>query len=214
MRIDIGAGTKDLAAKRMKPGDRATFLTPYREIGDRAIGKALDNRASCAILVELLRVEPYPFDLIAVFSVQEEIGTMGALVASYAVKPDAAFVLECTPAYDLPNEEDVSPNVALGHGASIYVMDSRTIQDPRLVAHLMRTAEACGLAFQVRQPGGGGTNTGSIQRAGPGVPVATLAVPGRYLHSPASMISLADYDQVRRLAEAALRGLTPEVLAR
>jgi endoglucanase len=214
MRIDIGAESKDSAARKMKPGDRATFLTPYREFGDRAVGKALDNRAGCAILVELLRAARYPFDLIGVFSVQEEIGTMGAQVASYAVNPDVALVLECTPAYDLPNEEDASPNVALGRGASVYVMDNRTIQDPRLVAHLMRTAEAHGLAFQVRQPGGGGTNTGSIQRAGPGVPVATLATPGRYLHAPASMISLSDYDQVRRLAEAALRGLNREMLAR
>jgi len=218
MRIDIGAKNKDGAAAKVKVGDYAAFVTAYEEndaAGGRiAIGKAFDNRAGCAVLVELLRGERFPFDLVAAFTVQEEVGLRGAKIAAYSARPDAALVLECTPAYDLPNEADVSPNVALGRGASIYVMDARTIQDPRLVAHLTRTADAHGIAYQIRQPGGGGTNTGAIQRGAAGIPVATLAVPGRYAHTPAMMISLDDYDSVVRLAEAALRGLTPEIVRR
>ncbi len=214
MRIDIGAGGKDEGQGKMKVGDRATFLTPYQEYGDIALGKALDNRAGCAILIELLRGERFPFDLHAAFTVQEEVGMAGAHVASFAIEPDVALVLECTPAYDLPAEQDVSPNVALGRGPSIYVMDSRTIQDPRLVSHILRTAHELGIPFQVRQPGGGGTNTGAIQRAGVGMPAATIAIPGRYLHAPASMISLTDYAYVRQLADAALRALTRDLLVR
>jgi putative aminopeptidase FrvX len=93
-------------------------------------------------------------------------------------------------------------------------MDARTIQDPRLVAHLTRTADARGIPYQIRQPGGGGTNTGAIQRAAAGIPVATLAVPGRYAHTPTMMISLDDYENVVRLADAALRGLTPDIVRR
>lgn len=218
MRIDIGAKNKDGAAAKVKVGDYAAFVTPYEESGApggrTAIGKAFDNRAGCAALVELLRGERYPFDLVAAFTVQEEVGLRGAKVAAYSARPDAALVLECTPAYDLPNERDVSPNVALGQGPSIYVMDARTIQDPRLVAHLTRTADAHGIPYQIRQPGGGGTNTGAIQRAVAGIPVATVAVPGRYAHTPALMISLDDYDNVVRLADAALRGLTAELVRR
>jgi endoglucanase len=146
---------------------------------------------------------------VAAFTVQEEVGLRGAKVAAYSTRPNAALVLECTPAYDMPNEKDVSPNVAMG---KVYVMDSRTIQDPRLVGHLMSTATDRGIPFQVRQPGGGGTNTGAIQRSGAGVPVATLAVPGRYAHTPTMMINLDDYDNLVRLADVALRGLTPEVI--
>jgi endoglucanase len=158
-------------------------------------------------LIELLRGERYPFDLIASFTVQEEIGLRGAAVAVYGAKPDVALVLECTPAYDLPNKNDVSANVILGKGPSVYVMDSRTIQDPRLVAHITRTATAAGIPFQIRQPGGGGTNTGAIQRKHGGIPAATLATPARYCHSPVSMINLDDYANVVRLADAVLRGL-------
>lgn len=209
MRIDIGAKSKDGANGKVKVGDYATFVTEYEEIegGRTAIGKAFDNRAGCAALIELLRGERYPFDLIASFSVQEEIGLRGAQTAAFGAQPDVALVLECTPAYDMPNKNDVSANVILGKGPSVYVMDSRTIQDPRLVKHLMQTAETNNIPYQVRQPGGGGTNTGAIQRKLGGLSAATIATPGRYCHSPVSMINLDDYANVVRLADAALRNL-------
>jgi endoglucanase len=208
MRIDIGAKNKEAAAK-VKVGDYAAFATEYEEIegGRTAIGKAFDDRAGCAALIELLRGEPYPFDLIAAFTVQEEIGLRGAPVATYGARPDVALVLECTPAYDQPNKNDVSANVILGKGPSLYVMDSRTIQDRRLVAHIRGTAEREGIPYQIRQPGGGRTNTGAIQRQLGGIPAATIATPGRYCHSSVSMISLDDYNNVVRLADAALRNL-------
>jgi endoglucanase len=212
MRIDIGAKNMASAARKVSIGDRASFVTAYEELGETAMGKSFDDRAGCAVLVELLRRERYPFDLIAGFTVQEEVGLRGARVAGYATAPDAALIMECTPAFDLPNQDDVSPNVALGKGPSIYVMDRVTIQDPRLVAHIMRTAEEGNIPYQIRRPGGGGTNAGAIQHARGGVPSATIAVPGRYAHTPAMMINLADYAHVVRLAEATLRQLTPEIL--
>jgi putative aminopeptidase FrvX len=214
MRIDIGAADKDEAARKVKPGQTAAFATKYEEIGECAIGKAFDDRAGCAVIIDLLQRPRYAFDLVASFTVQEEVGLRGARVASFAEQPDAAFVLECTPAYDLPNEEDVSPNVALGSGPSVYVMDRGTIQDPRLVAHIMATAAAEKIPYQIRQPGGGGTNTGAIQRASNGVPAATIATPARYLHTPISMINLDDFAHVVELADACLRRLRPETLAR
>ncbi len=214
MRIDIGAKDKDAAKEKVKVGELAAFVTVYEEVGQCAIGKAFDNRAGCAALVELLRAAPYPFDLTASFSVQEEVGLRGATVVGYSVNPDAALVLECTPAYDLPNKEDVSANVSLGHGPSIYVMDGVTIQDPRLVSHITKTAVAHNIPFQIRRPGGGGTNTATIQRSRGGIPAATIAVPGRHAHTPTMMINLDDYKHVVQLAEATLRSLTADVIKR
>lgn len=213
MRIDIGAKKREPALRKVNIGDRASFVTTYEELGETAIGKAFDNRAGCAALVELLRGEPYPFDLIAAFTVQEEVGLRGARAAAHLIKPDAALVFECTPAFDLPNKNDVSPNVALGKGPSIYVMDNVTIQDPRLVAHIMRTAAEGNIPYQIRRPGGGGTNTAAIQRSHGGVPSATIALAGRYAHTPATMINLRDYEHVVALADGVLRQLTPELLA-
>lgn len=214
MRVDIGAKNKDAASGLVNRGDYAAFVTEYEEVGQCAIGKAFDNRAACAILVELLQKDRYPFDLYAAFTVQEEVGLIGAKTAAFGINPDAALVLESTPAYDLPNKEDESPNVALGKGPSLYVMDSQTIQDPRLVRHIMQTAVSHHIPYQIRRPGGGGTNTGNIQQSHSGVPAATIAVPGRYAHTPTLMINLDDYAHVAKLAEATLRGLTPEIIKR
>ncbi len=214
MRIDIGALKKDQAASKVKPGDLATFVTEYEEWGTTAVGKAFDNRAGCAALIELLRKDPYPFDLIATFTVQEEVGVRGAEIAAYHADADVALVLECTPAYDQPNEEDASPNVSLGRGPSIYVMDARTIQDPKLVSHITNSAESHNIPFQIRRPGGGGTNTSAMQRARGPVSAATIAVPARYIHSPISMINLDDYAHVVDLADATLRSLTAATIQR
>lgn len=214
MRIDIGAKNKTSATGKVKIGDLVNFVTDYEEFGPTAIGKAFDDRAGCAVLIEILRGDPYPFDIIAAFTVQEEVGLRGAQVAAYSIKPDAAIVLECTPAYDLPSDQDLSPNVALGKGASIYVMDRVTIQDPRLVSHIIRTAEENAIPFQIRQPGGGGTNTAVIQSVHGGIPAATIAIPGRYAHTPHMLINLEDYANVIKLTEATLRSLTPEIFNR
>ncbi len=216
MRIDIGASSKESARGKVSIGDYAAFVTEYEELagGAVALGKAFDNRVGCAAIIELLRGEPFPFDLVAAFTVQEEVGLRGAKVAAYAANPDAALVLECTPALDLPTDEDTSPNVAMGQGVSIYVMDRGTIQDPRLVAHITSVADGAGIPYQIRQPGGGGTNTAAIQRVHGGIPAATIAVPGRHAHTPTMMISLEDYRHYVQLADAALRQLTPDVIRR
>jgi len=214
MRIDIGAKSKDQALGKVNIGDPAAFVTKYEEMGNVAVGKAFDNRVGCSVLIELLNRKRYPFDLVAAFTVQEEVGLRGAKVAAYSIKPNLALVLECTPAYDLPSEKDESPNVALGRGPSIYVMDRVTIQDPRLVSHITRTAASRDIPFQIRRPGGGGTNTAVIQRSDSGVAAATIATPGRYLHSPVSMINLDDYSKVVELTDAVLRDLTPEHIGR
>ncbi|HSH01418.1 MAG TPA: M42 family metallopeptidase [Anaerolineae bacterium] len=211
LRIDIGASKKE-SVRKVNVGDRVAFVSEYREMGDIAMGKAFDDRAGCAVLVELLRGEPFPFDLHAVFSVQEEVGLRGAEVAAYAVKPDVALVLECTPALDIPYDEDVSTNLSLGQGPGVYVMDAYTFHDPRLVAHILKTGEKEGLPVQIRQPGGGGTNAGAIQRATGPTPTVTIGLPGRYAHTPNMMISLQDYANMVKLADASLRGLTRDVI--
>lgn len=214
MRIDIGAKNKEAAEGKVNVGELVAFVTEYEEVGPCAIGKAFDNRAGCAVLVELLRAAPFPFDLHASFSVQEEVGLRGATVVGHSVNPDVALVLESTPAYDLPTKDDTSPNVALGKGPSIYVMDGVTIQDPRLVSHITKTAVSHNIPFQIRRPGGGGTNTATIQRSRGGIPAATIAVPGRHAHTPTMMINLEDYANVVKLADAVLRNLTPELVKR
>jgi endoglucanase len=98
LRIDIGPDN----AKKVKIGDRATFATSFTRLGPSLRAKALDDRLGVAVLIELLRHAPPNIDLLAAFTVQEEVGLRGAYVAAYALNPDLAIVLDCTPACDLP----------------------------------------------------------------------------------------------------------------
>jgi endoglucanase len=166
-------------------------------------GKALDDRAGCAILIELLR-EKYPFDLYAVFTVQEEVGLRGARVAAYSVAPDLAFALEGTICDDLPKDRDVSPTTRLGAGPAITVMDRSVIADRRLVQLLVDSAEQNGIPYQFKQPGLGGTDAGAIHLSREGVPSTAVAVPARYIHAPVSVLSQNDFDNTLRLMQQAL----------
>lgn len=219
MRIDIGAGGEDEAKGKVKAGDYATFATRFGRLGGnggsrpdegRIKGKAFDDRAGCAVLVELLR-ERYPVELVGAFTVQEEIGLRGARVAANAVEPDVAFVLECTMADDLPRKDKEPSFPRLGAGPVLTVMDRSFIANRQLLRLLVDTAEAGSIPYQFKRPGVGGTDAGAIHLAGSGVPSMVASVPSRYIHAPASIIDLADFRHTVELMRAGLRRL-PEYL--
>ena len=209
MAIDIGATSREEAEKVVKIGDYAAFATEFAELGDTVKGKAFDDRVGCTVLIELLK-ERYPFDLYAAFTVQEEVGLRGAKVAAYAIKPDVAFVLEGTIADDLPKERDISPTTELGKGPAITIMDRTFIADRRLIDLLVETAKELGIPYQFKQPGVGGTDAGAIHLSREGVPSVTVAVPCRYIHSPACLLSLEDFENTVKLMKGALARLASQ----
>jgi endoglucanase len=218
MRIDIGVDSADAAKRWVKMGERGGFTTEFAVVGPSLRGKALDNRLGCATLIELLRAPAvYDFDLHAAFTVQEEVGLRGARVVAYAVDPACAFVLDCTPARDLPSSDDrenTQYNSRLGLGPAIYISDKGMISNDRLVRYLQQTADAAGLPYQFRQPGGGGTDAGAIHLAREGVPTVSVSVPGRYPHSPVMLARTEDWRNTVKLMRLALENWTPQVLKR
>jgi endoglucanase len=214
LRVDLGGGGK------AKVGDWGTFATPFQKIGNSVRAKALDNRIGVATAIELLKYEYPNLGLVVAFTVQEEVGLRGAKVAAYRVNPDLAIVLDCTPAYDLPLqiEDSFYPlenewyNTHLGKGAAIYLSDRATISDPRLVAHFVRIAEEKGIPYQFRQAGGGATDAGAIHLQRSGVPSLSISVPGRYLHTPASIVRLSDWESTLQLVYAGLQALAADFL--
>jgi putative aminopeptidase FrvX len=210
--IDIGASSKAEAEKLVQRGDCAVFATEFRELAGagstwRTVqGKAFDDRAGCAVLAELLK-ERFPFDLVAAFTVQEEVGLRGARVAAYVESPEVAVVLECTGANEVPTKQDISPSTRLGMGPAITIRDNSFIADPRLVEHFSATARSLGIPHQFKQPNIGGTDAGAIQRVRDGVASITIAVPARYIHSPAAIMDLTDFENTVTLAREALARL-------
>ena len=209
LRIDLGPNGKS------KPGEWATFATRFRRIGPSIMAKAIDDRIGVATLIELVKHAPANIDLLAAFTVQEEVGLRGAKVAAYAFEPDLAIAIDSTPAYDMPKydgTENTVYNTRLGLGPSIYVYNNATIDDPRLVRFLKETAEANGIPYQIRQPGGGGTDAGAIQRTRAGIPVVSVSVPGRYAHTPIGLCRVEDWKNTLKLLYVALERITPKLL--
>src|SRR5215207_334535 len=209
LRIDVGLSGK------AKIGDRAGFATQFRRVGPSILSKSIDDRIGVATLIELFRNLPPNIDLCAAFSVQEEIGLRGAKVAAQYFNPDMAIAIDSTPANDLPlhdGSENMSYNTRLGLGPAIYVADGSTLHDPRLIRFLQETAEAEKIPFQLRQPGGGGTDSGAIQRSLAGIATISVSVPHRYAHSPVSISRVDDWKNTINLLHAALQRITSELL--
>ena len=189
----------------IEPGDMITFESGYEQCGRLLKGKAFDDRVGCYILAQLLQGE-YPCEVVGAFTVQEEIGLRGAGVAAYAVEPDVAVALEGTVADDLPRKEDISPTTEVGGGPAISVMDRSAHADRRLVRILTETAAAHDIPHQIKQPGVGGTDVGAIHLARAGVPAVAVAVPCRYIHTPAALMDAVDVENTIELMRQALAG--------
>lgn len=210
--IDIGATDKGGAERCVSIGDYVSFVGEWTvlDTGDlrTVMAKALDDRAGCAVLAELLQ-DDYAVDLYAVFTAQEEVGTRGAHVAAHRIAPDVAIALEGTICDDLPKppEDDNTPVTMLGNGPAITFMDRSFIADRRLVSLLLGLAKEQGIPHQFKSAVAGGTDAGAIHLAHEGVPSVTVAVPTRYIHAPISMLSLNDFDHTVQLVRAALHAL-------
>lgn len=213
LRIDLGPDN----GKKAKVGDWATFATSFGRLGPSLRGKALDDRIGITTLIELLKHAPPNIDLLAAFTVQEEVGLRGARVAAYAMEPDMAIALDCTPAMDMPiwdGSENTQYRSKLDGGPAIYVADGATLSDPRLVNLLRAVGDAYAIPYQMRQPGGGGTEAGAIHKQRAGVPSVSVSVPGRYLHTAAAMVRLKDWRNHLALVHATLKHISSKTLVR
>jgi putative aminopeptidase FrvX len=223
LRIDIGASSKDEANGKVKLGDRIAFDSYYGELSAKVVrGKAFDDRVGCSLLIDVLQSGSYPVEVLAAFTVQEEIGLRGAQVAAQTLKPDIAFVLEGTTAHDVPNplenpddgDRGANPTTKMGGGPALTFMDRSMITDPRLVRFLTTTADKHKIPYQFKTQLGGGTDAGSIHTSLGGVPSAVISMPCRYIHSPVALLNLDDYQNTLKLIQSVLKEVTSDVLKR
>ena len=211
LRIDVGPGT----GSKVKVGDRGTFATKLVVLGPSIRSKALDDRLGVFNLIQLVKYAPDNVDLLAAFTVQEELGLRGAKIAAFSFDPEIGIAMDSTPANDLPDydgNENTSHNTKLGDGPAIYIMDRGTIGDQRLIKWLIESAEAEKIPWQFRQPGLGGTDAGEIHKTRTGVPSVSVSVPQRYLHSPAGLIRIEDELNTLKLIRTALTRLDRSIL--
>ncbi len=200
--IDIGAASKEEAEKVVSFGDAVWFNSDFVEFGNGFIkAKAIDDRAGCAILVEMIRSE-LEYDTWFSFSVQEEIGTRGAQTAAFNIAPDYAIVVETTTAADISGVKDENRVCICGKGGAVSFMDRSTIYNRALFDRAFEIAAEKGIACQPKTLVAGGNDAGAIHKSRGGVKVLTVSVPCRYLHSPVCVIKYSDAEESLKLIKA------------
>ncbi|MEZ5031943.1 MAG: M42 family metallopeptidase [Saprospiraceae bacterium] len=208
--IDTGLPAEQVK-KLVRVGDPVTRERQMIEMGECINSKSLDNRISVFILVEVLKAlkgKELPYDLHAVFTVQEEIGLRGAISAAHRINPDFGIVLDTTIAFDVPGAQPQEMVTKLGKGTAIKILDGMTICDPRMVDYLRDQADAAGITWQSEILTAGGTDTAAVQRYGKNGAIAgALSIPTRHIHQVIEMVHKNDVQATIDLMTLALLNL-------
>ena len=207
MYIDIGTATKEEAQKVVAKGDYITFDSHYQTLsGDKFKAKAIDDRAGCAIIMDLVK-EAYDSDIYFCFTVQEETGLRGAQVLSRRINPDIALVLEATTASDTAFSPKHLYATTLGKGPVITNMDRGAYSDKELNSFITQIANDNSIPYQNKLTSNGGNDSRQIQTGASGCKVSSISLPCRYIHSPVSVANINDYNAMKKLVLKVLENI-------
>lgn len=202
--IDIGARSKKQAIDMgVAIGDSVTWLSDVTVLGNsdtgRLVGKGFDDRAGCAVLLQVLKDLPdFSGELVFIFTVQEEIGLRGAKVAAEGIVADAAIAIDTTAASDTP-ESVLDDELYIGGGVGIKVMDVSLIAHPAIREKLKTLAVEGGIPYQLEVFPGIGTDGGAVHLSNKGIPTGVLSIPSRNAHSPIEIIDITDLEAAKDL---------------
>lgn len=221
IRIDTGHGSKAaVEAAGIGIGTPVVYRGQVVELaGGRIAGTSVDDRAGCAVLLELARA---PRDAAAptlhlVWSVQEEFNLRGAVVAAQVLQPDIAVQIDLMLATDTPDMADRGEMVlGGGPGISLYAFHGRgtlngVIPHPALVRLIEAAATAAGIALQRSAQVGILTDLSYIQTLGQGVAALDIGFPMRHSHSALECCDLGDLEHLTRLLIAALAAIPADM---
>ena len=201
--IDIGATSGDDAKSRLAIGDAGVFLDGFMHINDDiVVARALDNRIGTWIAAEALRLvaeraSELKVRVVAVSTVQEEVGLRGAQMIARTLAPSVALVTDVGHATDSPGISHAQHGLfKLAAGPKIAVGGA---MQPEVVARLAEVAAGLSIPLQrAATPGGSGTDTDAIFVQG-GIPCGLVSLPIRYMHTTVEMTSLRDLNRIAHL---------------
>jgi putative aminopeptidase FrvX len=209
--IDIGAKDGDEAKKMVRVGDVGVLDQDLLELPNgRIASRALDNRMGAFIVLEALRLlsemDGMAPEVVAVASVQEEIGLYGARGAAFGLDPEAAIAVDVTHATDTPGvSKNENGDHALGSGP---VIKRASNLSPVVSEGLIAAAEEAGIAYTLEADSRStGTDADAIQFTRAGIATGLVSCPNRYMHSPNEIVDLADLENCARLISAYLKTL-------
>ncbi len=211
MFIDIGAKDKEEAEKMVRIGDTMTFNSIFAEYPNNLVmGKAIDNRAGCYVLIEVLKRINTRATVYGVGTVQEEVGLKGAKTVSFKLNPDMAFALDVTLSGDHPGIKPDEAPVVIGKGPALILADAsgRGILTQKSIKDmLIKAGDEKDIPYQLEVSDGGTTDGTAIHLTREGIPTGVLSVPTRYIHTPVSVCSMDDVESTIQLIVEAINNL-------
>jgi len=212
--IDIGAKDAKQAQAAVEIGDPAAIAYDLTELlNGRYVSRAMDDKIGAFVVLEaarLLAKTRLAAEVIAVATVQEEIGLRGATTSAFALDPQVGIAVDVNFATDFPSMEGEKKRlgvIKLGCGPTLTRGPN---VNPVLFDLLVATAKKHKLPHQiVADPRGTGTDANEIQLTRAGVATALVSVPNRYMHSPSEMVSLDDVVSAAKLIAAPSAGSPP-----
>ncbi len=190
--IDIGAGSAAEAEQMVSIGSSAVFVGDYYQSGSYITSKALDDRVGCFAAIEALKQLKSEQEFYFVFTAQEEVGLRGSKTAAYALNPDLALSVDVTSTGDVPKGK--TPDIKLGKGTAIKVLDRSMITPPHIKEWMGGTAEKHQIPYQWEVLEAGGNDGGAILLSRGGIPTGVVSIPTRYVHSPSEKVSTHDIE--------------------
>ncbi len=206
--IDVGAKDKQDAQKMgVRIGDAVSFDIKFTRVRkDGVVGKAFDDRVGCAALIETMRKLPkVDCTVYAVGTIQEEVGLRGATIAAFQLYPDVGIALDATVAGDVPGVKEVEAPAKMRAGPALTVADAGLITHPKVLRLFIDSAEENKIPYQLETGMKGTTDAAKIALTKEGVPSGVISIPTRYIHSPASLLSLKDVENAVKLAVATIK---------
>lgn len=186
---DIGAASQEEALANVALGDMCTLVGDAQVLGDMILAPGLDNRAGCAVLVEVAEHLESDHEVIFAFTSQGEVAPRGAGVASYGTEPDLALVVDTALSGDVPR----APRVAtrLGGGPALKLKDAGYMAHHGLASLVQSVAAEQAIPLQL-EISATGSEAQVVSVAGQGVPTAVIDIPVRYRGSAGEMVNLRD----------------------
>ena len=215
--VDAGAESADQAAAMgIEEGTAVTVPKKFRRLlGQRATVRSFDDRIGCAVLISVLQSLNAADKRIRagrptwiVFSVQEEIGLLGAQAVAAATAAKRVFAIDSFVTSDSPLEDKRIANAPLGDGFVVRAKDNSGITPRQAVEQVLILAKKLNIPAQHGVTAGGNDGSKFVRRGAVNVP---LSWPLRYAHSAAEVADLRDAEALRQIVGALVEaGLSRE----
>jgi endoglucanase len=212
--IDLGCKSDKEAQELVKIGDPVIYDTPDTAVvnGNVITGRAFDDKAGAYVVMEVINrlaeeKSSLKCGIVSVASVQEEVGTRGAITSTFSIQPTVGLAVDVGHATDFPGcDYKRFGKIELGAGPII----SRGCNiNPMVFEKLIACAENAKIPYQIKsEPSPTGTDARSMQISRSGVATGLLSIPLRYMHTPTETANLDDIENIIKLLCEFTKSLT------